>query len=173
MSDSLEPKILFNGQYIPAHEAWKRMETATVATEILERFNTTFPDLATEETRAVVPLVRQRLKDVEVRLPKIPAKAPEIKELAIALLKTTSPEEVLDTLQVEFDTELDIQQLLALTGKEPYLSSISQEANELTTNKISNDQMAELWNELRRPAPGGGFWTAAKVEKLLSGDWDD
>ena len=46
MTDTLEPKILFNGTLIPAHEAWKRMETATMATEILERFNKTFPDLA-------------------------------------------------------------------------------------------------------------------------------
>lgn len=173
MTNSLEPKILFNGQFIPAHEAWKRMETATVATEILERFNQTFPDLATEETRAVVPLVRKRLKDVEVTLPKRPPKAPEIKERALALLKTTSPEDVLNILRVEFGSELDMQQLLSLTGKEPYLNAISQEADELITNKISNKQMAELWNELKRPAPGGGFWTAAKVANLLSGNWED
>lgn len=149
------------------------METATVAAEILERFNNTFPDLATDETRAIVPLVRKRLKEVEVRLPKRPPKAMEIKERAIALLKTNSPEDVLDMLQVEFRTQLDMQQLLSLTGKAPYLSSVAEEANEYIANKISYEQMAVLWNELRRPAPRGGLWTASKVKRLLDGDWDD
>lgn len=173
MTDTLEPKILFNGMLIPAHEAWKKMETATVATEILERFNKKFPNLATEETYAVVPIVRKRLKEIELRLPKLPPKAPEIKGRAIALLTKTSPEDTLDTLRTEFGSEIDVQQLLAMTGKEPYLRSIAQEANELTTNKVSHEQMAELWNELKRPSPGGGFWTAAKVRRLIDGDWDD
>ncbi|MCB1798452.1 MAG: hypothetical protein KDI67_06165, partial [Gammaproteobacteria bacterium] len=64
-----EPMICFGGEWIPAHDVWKKMETTTVVVDAIARFNEHFPHLASADTRNVVPLVRQRLKDVTLRMP--------------------------------------------------------------------------------------------------------
>lgn len=172
MSDDTEPKIMFAGEWIPAHEAWSKMETALTATEVIDRFNTRFPHLASEETQAVVPEVRRRLRDIQLSMPKGMARAPELRGRALELLQSQGPEDVLETLREEFDADIDMRSLLAITGREPYLVALQREAGELAQNKVSDEQAATLWNELQRPAPGGGLWTASKVRQVLDGEVD-
>jgi hypothetical protein len=62
-------KIRLGGQWLPADEVWRKVETATVAADAIERFNTRFPELSTAETREVVALVRERLADIAPQLP--------------------------------------------------------------------------------------------------------
>jgi hypothetical protein len=61
--------IRFRGDWVPAHEVWHKMEALTVVIEAIDRFNERFPELASDETRHVVPLVRRRLKEIELRMP--------------------------------------------------------------------------------------------------------
>jgi hypothetical protein len=166
--DNEQPTIRFGDSWIPAPDAWKKMETATVVTDAIDRFNTDFPHLATDETRAVVPLVRQRLKDIEVRMPKSRAEMPSLADAASELLQTLPPEDVLEMLREKHGAEISLRQLVQLVGDTPYLQSLGREAREFTLNRISPPQTADLWNDARRPAPGGGLWTAKKVERLLA-----
>ena len=154
-----QPMIRFAGVWVPAHEVWKRMESATVVVEHIERFNSNFPQLSSEKTRDVVPLVRRRLKEIELRMPHIAAE----------LLRSKTVDETLDTLADEHGVELGVEQLVHVAGEESYLNSLQREARDLRNNRVSPEQSAQLWNEQGRPAPGGGLWSPTKILKLLEG----
>ncbi|MCB1788818.1 MAG: hypothetical protein KDJ27_16375 [Gammaproteobacteria bacterium] len=168
MSDSDEqPMVRFGGDWIPAHDVWKKMETATVVVDHIDRFNSKFPHLASGTTRDVVPLVRQRLKDVELYMPR-KIEYPDIAPEAVQMLATASPEDVIDALAEMHDMSVSLDQLIQIAGEKAYLGALNREGLELMNNRVSPEQTAQLWNELQRPAPGGGMWSAKKVEELLS-----
>ncbi|MDJ0739264.1 MAG: hypothetical protein QNJ91_06080 [Gammaproteobacteria bacterium] len=165
--DAQEPLIRFGDAWIPAHDAWKKMETATVVVDRIDRFNENFPQLSSHRTRDVVPLVRRRLKNVELRMPR-PAEQPDIAAIASGLLETLSPDDVLDALAERHASEMGLDQLIQLVGERPYLDALGREAGDFAMNRISPEQTAQLWNELGRPAPGGGLWSAGKIQSLLA-----
>jgi len=164
--DSDEPVIRFGGEWVPAHAVWKKMETTTVVVDAIDNFNEQFPHLATDITREVVPTVRERLKQVEVRMPR-KSELPDLSDVAAGLLGAMSPEDALETLSREHGTEMDMQQFIQLAGEQAYLEALYREAAEFADNRISPDQTSQLWNDLGRPAPGGGLWTEKKVQGLL------
>ena len=170
--DELEPKILFDGQWIPAHQAWRKLEVATQAAETLERFNREFPHLATSETQAVVEEVKRRMRNIELLMPKRPSHPQEMHHRAQELLQQLGLEETLDILNAEFASDLDLRTLLTLIGQRTYLTALQSEVADLRQNKISDEQTAALWNDSHRPAPGGGLWTATKVRAVAAGDAD-
>lgn len=151
---------------MPAHEVWSKIETLQSVATAIERFNEEFPDLATLTTREVVPIVRDRLKQVRLRMPGREAPANN-QAVASGLLQTLSPEQVVERLQEDHGLQIDLAQLVQLVGEHPYRNALQREALELHKNRISAEQMAELWNDARRPVPGGGLWSAVKVEHLL------
>jgi hypothetical protein len=165
--DSEDPMIRFGGEWTPAHEVWKKMETATVVVDAIDRFNDGFPHLSSAETRNVVPLVRKRLKEIEMRMPSRDAGLPDLGPLAIELLASRSPEDALEALQEDHGVSLEIQQLVQLAGVPAYIDALRREAAEYASNGISPEQTGQLWNDFGRPAPGGGLWSAAKVSQLL------
>jgi hypothetical protein len=162
-----QPTIRFAGVWIPAHEVWSRMESATVVVEHIHRFNEQFPHLASEETRRVVPVVRQRLKEIELRMPSKDEPVDDVSDVAARLLETLTVEETLTALAEEHGVPLGVQQLIQIAGEEPYTSALRREGSDLKTNRVSPEQTAQLWNEQGRPAPGGGLWSPTKVIKLL------
>ncbi len=165
-----QPMIRFAGVWVPAHEVWKRMESATVVVEHIERFNTKFPHLSSEQTRNVVPLVRQRLKEIELRMPNKDEDAEDIGDIAAELLKSSSVDETLETLAKDYDVTLAAEQLVHVAGEDAYVNAMRREAREFVTNRVSPEQNAQLWNEQGRPAPGGGLWSPTKVIALLGVD---
>jgi hypothetical protein len=56
-----------------------------------------------------------------------------------------------------------------MVGKQPYIGSLKKEVGFLHNNGISNEQIAELWNELGRPGPSGADWTKETVT-LVGGE---
>jgi hypothetical protein len=164
--DKAEPMIRFGGEWIPAHDLWDKMETANVVADALERFNERFPQLSSSGTRDVVPLVRQRLKDIDLRMPD-DDQPQDLTAVAIGLLESMVPEEVVKVLRQDHNVEMDIAQLVQLAGEDAYSSALRREAGVFAHNQVSPEQTAELWNDAARPAPGGGLWTAKKVGDLL------
>lgn len=162
------PMIRFGGEWIPAHEVWKKMETANVVVDAIARFNEHFPHLSSADTRNVVPLVRQRLKDVELRMPR-KSELPDLGVVAAELLAAMSPEDVIDVLSEKHGAAISLSQLVQLVGDQAYREALQREAREFEMNLISPDQTAQLWNDAARPAPGGGLWTTRKVAELLQG----
>lgn len=165
-----QPMIRFAGVWIPAHEIWTRLESATVVVEHIHRFNERFPHLSSEQTRSVVPVVRRRLKEIELRMPKSAEPVDDISDIAARLLETLTVEEALTALAEEHGVPLSVQQLAQIAGAEPYTSALRREGSDLKTNRVSPEQTAQLWNEQGRPAPGGGLWSPTKVIKLLGSE---
>ena len=160
-----DPKIRFGGKWTPAHEVWKKMETANAVAAAIERFNKGFPHLSTVETRNVVPLVRQRLKDIELRMPS--DGLPDLAPIAVDLLKTLTPEAALQALTDAYGVKLELHQLVEMAGNAPYIDALAREAVEYEDNRISPEQTAYLWNDAGRPAPGGGQWNEGMIRDLL------
>ena len=142
------------------------METVNVIADSIERFNTEYPHLSSAQSRDVVPLVRQRLKNIDLRMP---SQTPQLDlgEVTGGLLETMSPEDVIELLRDQYATDIDLSRLIQLAGEEAYVSAIQREAREHTLNLVSPEQTALLWNDAARPPPGGGLWTAKKVQDLL------
>ena len=161
-----DPMIRFGGEWVPAHEVWEKMETATVVVATIDHFNEHFPDLSTKETRDVVPLVQQRLKQIELRMPPRDGGLPDLGPLANELLDEHSPEGALAAMRERHGVQLELQHLIQLAGQ-AYVGALTREATEFEANRVLPEQTAELWNDSGRPAPGGGLWTAAKVNRLL------
>lgn len=165
-----EPMIRFGGEWVPVHEVWDKLETANVVADAIDRFNTQYPYLSSADTRSVVPLVRERLKEMELKMP-VGYNRPDLKAVAIELLDAMPPEDALDVLREEHKAELTILQLIQLAGEQPYLECLRREAVEFRLQRITAEQAAQLWNDATRPAPGGGLWTKKKVEDLINSQY--
>lgn len=161
-----EPLIRFGEHWIPAHQAWKKMETASAVADVIEHFNTNFPHLSSQQTRAVVPDVRQRLKDIQLRMPR-KAETPDFSTIASDLLGMMPPEDAIDELARDHGMDIDLHELIAIVGQQAYLGALQREAIEYQQNQILEEQTSHIWNEMARPAPGGGLWNKQKIEKLI------
>lgn len=162
-----EPHIRIGDETVPAHQAWQRLETATAVTDAIDRFNERFPHLSSAVTRDVVPVVRQRLRDIELRMPKKQRDGPDLPAIVAALLDQLSPEEVLEAVEAEYGEALNLNELIVMAGERAYMVALRREAAEYVANKILPEQTADIWNDLHRPAPGGGLWSRRKVEMVL------
>jgi len=160
-------RILFGGKEIPTFEAWPKLEVANAALGVLERFNRRRPQLATALTRDLEEEVRRHLRHLEILLPTPPKKGADVVEIARALLQRHTPEEAVERLRSEHGLDCDLNGLVHLAGIDAYLSCLVDEARVLLRNAISPEQIAELWNEGGRPAPGQPFWNPTLIEGIL------
>jgi hypothetical protein len=160
--------ILFAGEMIPTYRAWSKLEVAQEALKVLSDFNENRPQLATAETRQREKEVRKHLGGIEILLPTPPRKDPDMSDKARALLLSMTPEEAIDVLASEHNTDCDINGLIHLAGTEAYLESLANEAALFQQNSILPEQIANLWNEARRPSPGKPFWDKYEVQRLLA-----
>ena len=158
--------VRFAGHWLPAHAVWNKLETATEVMEAIHRFNEHFPGLASASTREVVPRVRRRLREIALRLPARPRPV-DRGAIAAALLARTTPEEALRVLAEAHGMTLEMRELIQLAGEAAYCGALRREALQLRDNQVSADQAMRLWNSAGRPAPGGGLWTARKIDALL------
>ena len=164
-----EPSLIhFGGAWLAAHDVWKKMETANAVTDVIDHFNTRFPHLSSSDTREVVPLVKQRLKDMTLRIP-AEYRRPDIGAVAAELLDSMSPEDTIEVLTERHGIRMDVMQLIQMAGEKSYVKALCREAAEYRLHRISADQTAQLWDALARPAPGGGLWTGKKVTAILDG----
>jgi DNA polymerase III gamma/tau subunit len=164
----VQPSIRFGDKEIPTYEAWSKLEAANMAARHLESLNERFPELASEATRSAVKTTQQRLKSVEVLVPQAPKKSPELEDVVLGLLHQHSLEEVAEKLQQEQGLEIDMAGVVFLIGMERYCVILGEEVNMYRANALSDEQIAELWNETNRPVPGGQpRWNAASVSTLI------
>ncbi len=134
----------------------------------LEYLNMRYPKLACEESKEGVQEWRKRKGEIHLVMQKIVKRqgvemVVDTGKLARDLLVSHSIEEVLDLLLKDHGIEMNVKTLVKMVGKESYLGSLKKETGFLHNNGISNEQIAELWNELERPGPSGAEWTEETV----------
>lgn len=161
--------IRFSGTEIPCHKLWKKLETLSAANTLLDRLNTEYPALSSHPTVSTVAKVNGILSALDVRIDRSKGSDPseDLQNYAQSLLKENDLEAVLDVLEQEKGLDTDLRGLISLIGSESYLECLAREANMLTENQISPAQIAELWNEQKRPSPDSSFWHADEVSALL------
>ncbi len=152
--------------------------------DLLDRLNETYPDLADDFTqnsveefrRKSVSLHNHQNQAAEISTSKQlfteetastnPAEQKRI-ETAQELLAIHSLDDVLDILQTEHGTTLDLPQLASLVGNSAYTDALRREAREFQSNAISLPQIAQLWKDFGRPPIGDTEWTVSSVSMIL------
>lgn len=166
-SEQANHRIRFGDKEIPTCDAWAKLEIATQALEVLSRYNTELPNLASDLTRTTEEEVRKRLGGIEILIPPPPKRSEDLVDTVRALLLNHTPEDALDILARDHNADLDLNALVHLAGSEAYLQCLSNEVTTFRQNAISFEQIAELWNDAKRPAPGKPFWDKFSVEQLF------
>ena len=146
--------------------------------ERLESLNRTYPELASPASHSAVEQWHQT--KVSLGLNPGTSGEPESREtisgdslsearkLAIALLEGNGLEEVQDVLQTELALTLSMPMLVRLIGNTAYRDALKQDGGLMQQNAISYEQIANLWNDLERPAFGATEWNARSISVLLS-----
>jgi len=142
------------------------MKFATDIVNSIERFNQRFPRLSTQNTLDVVPLVRQRLREISLRMPENDEPI-DPGELLGQLLEEMSPEDAIVALRRRTGQAIDLRELISLAGEEAYSAALAREAEDFRSNSISPEQTAQIWNESGRPLPGGGLWSGKRIQEML------
>ncbi|PLY15009.1 MAG: hypothetical protein C0631_07710 [Sedimenticola sp.] len=162
------------------------LETIDACADRLDQLNAKFPNLTRDDLRESVEYWRKNrpVGSIEIIAPQprarseveLVARVPEseaednrdrICRIAIELLQSNGLEDTLDILDSEYKVELTIKNLIVLVGKQVYVKALRRDALLLKENAISFDQIADLWNDLDRPAFGGASWTSRSVSTLL------
>ncbi|MEI6414055.1 MAG: hypothetical protein WCP34_07310 [Pseudomonadota bacterium] len=187
MADKSENStVLFAGHAIPTSEAWKRMQTMLDTANHLDRLNQMFSHLATDQTRFCVTEARRHIKGAAVESPakkaksaplEPPARDPTgqlksvpLEKLAADLVVSKGLDAALDAVQAERGVAIGLQDLVQLIGFKAYEQALVAElsSDEFVKNRLSAQQIAYLWNETERPAPGKPFWDERTVQELMN-----
>ena len=83
-------------------------------------------------------------------------------------LEQHSLEETAEILLIEHGAEYSLPRLVQLVGQPAYVAALRAEARQLSENAISYQQIAGLWNDLRRPPLGADRWSEQSVTMLAS-----
>lgn len=68
MSEKKIPKVRVGNSWVDAHRVWNVVETITTATDLVEKFNESRPQLSTPISQEVVDVVRKRIRDMEIAM---------------------------------------------------------------------------------------------------------
>lgn len=150
------------------------IEAFEACADQLERLNKSYPKLACDASNSGVQQWRERKGEIHLAMQEIQKRqgvemVVDTGKMAKELLVSHSIEETLDLLLQDHGVEMDVKTLVKMVGKQSYLGSLKKEVAFLHNNGISNDQIAELWNELQRPGPSGAEWTKETVT-LVGGE---
>jgi hypothetical protein len=162
--------VRFGDKKAPMKKVREVLQSTQSAVDVLRRLNETYPHLASDRSRRTVNEVNHRLKNflVGVDDPKVHKQQVNIEDVARDLLARHGPEEAMELLMTEHQVSCDLQGLLRMAGVEAYQRSLVRDVHELQANKVGYDQIADLWNEFGRPAPGKPFWDAKSVERMMA-----
>ena len=150
----------------------KLFEAVDACADQLDRLNNQFPNLAGKSTRESV--IHWRNRKIQVRLHQTHGdkgakgnRNDDVKKLAMKLLENNGLEDTLDILLAKHQKDLTLPKLIHLIGKGEYIVALRKDAGLLLDNAISYDQIAQLWNDLDRPAMGSPKWSGRSVSILV------
>ena len=119
-----EPVIRFGGEWIPAHDLWEQDgDDQRHRERAIERFNKEFPHLTSSHSRDVVPLVRQRLKDIDLRMPDEDAQ-PDLAQVGSGCWNPCHPNRPSRFCATSTTPQMDIAQLINWPAKAAYVSAL-------------------------------------------------
>ncbi|MEO5342029.1 MAG: hypothetical protein H7842_01610 [Gammaproteobacteria bacterium SHHR-1] len=177
----------FGNNRISQEELRQKRDSLDQARDQLERMNRRFPDLASNFVRKMLgksgpaPSARPQPQTQESVQTQAQAQAqiekealaekklrdiPGLEKLVAGMVGQMSVEEVLETLSRDHGIEIDSVALARVAGVKAYGMMLKRELEQYEQNFLSEEQIAELWNEADICVPGGGLWTAKAIEQL-------
>lgn len=159
-------------------EQRERLQQALDAcAERLDSLNRSYPDLASpisrgaverwHQTKVILGLNLGPSEDSESQEENSDDSLHEARKLAIELLESNGLEEVQNILETEHALTLSMPKLVQLVGNTAYRDALKKDAELMLHNAITYEQIANLWNDLERPAFGAPDWNARSVSVLL------
>ena len=146
--------------------------------ERLDSLNRSYPELASpisqgaveqwHQTKVSLGLNPGPCEDLESQDKNSDDSLHEARKRAIELLESNGLEEVQDILQTEHALTLNMPKLVQLIGNTAYRGALKKDAELMLHNAITYEQIANLWNDLERPAFGAPDWNPRSVSVLLS-----
>lgn len=169
MANEKKTFIKIAGMDIPIHLAWKKITVLREASDVLDRLNEKYPKLSSDFTQDILPIVKHRLDSAIGEYTPPPELSTDFIEYLKQKIKTHAPEDCIDLLFREKNIEINLNDLVNAIGSPLYLAALKREAesDEYIQNKIAPEQIAQIWNDMKRPAPGKDHWVTKDVEKLL------
>ena len=159
-------------------QKYRLQQALNACAERLDSLNQSFPDLAssiTEEavaqwnrTKVSLGLNLEPSHDSESQKGESQDPWREARNLAIALLENNGLEEVRDILQTEHALTLNMPKLVHLIGNAAYRDALKKDGKQMLQNAITYEQIANLWNDLERPAFEAPNWNPRNVSVLIS-----
>lgn len=143
---------------------------AEEAVNLLKRMKISYPHLISPYVDAAIENWRGRFpaQDAGMAVEQIQLNDEEmLPKVASELLEIHQMEDVLEMLSERFSIDADYDLLISLVGKEGYKGALCREADEMINHAISTEQIADLWNSLGKPGPGGQLWTSELITSLL------
>lgn len=149
----------------------KFIEALNEGADQLDSLNKQFPELASDFTIETVEEFRHHAielaQDCSEPEKHLAAEDNKLVDTIRELLAIHSFEDVLDILETEHGTTLDMVQLVNIIGNNAYITALRLEAHKFQSNAISLKQIAQLWKDFGRPPLGDTSWTAKNVSLLL------
>ncbi len=139
---------------------------AEEAIDILKKLSGSYPHLVSPYVEVAIDNWEKHRHSTQAATDLKRAEEQALSRVASALIETHQMEDVLQLLSAEFSLEIDYEYLISLVGRKRYISALRREADELMSNSISLEQMAQLWNSMGKPVLGGGRWTASNVSMI-------
>jgi len=146
--------------------------------ERLHNLNRSYPELASpisqgaveqwQQTKAGLGLNTGPSGDFESQEENSDGSLYEVRKLAIEMLESNGLEEVQDMLETEHALTLSLPKLVQLIGNTAYREALKKDGGLMLHNAITYEQIANLWNDLERPAFGAPDWNSRSVSVLLS-----
>lgn len=137
---------------------------------ILQRMSHIYPHLVSPLVGTAInnweKRISSRLDAMQVAADIKRAEEEALSRLASELIETHQMEDVLQLLSEEFSIEINYEQLISLIGKDRYINALRREADELSQHLITHGQIAQLWNNMGKPALGGRRWTVGSIASL-------
>lgn len=131
--------------------------------------NEAYSALATDNTRRGVELWRQYRARPRLQAAPAPEKNDvDLRPIIIDLLRQHSFEEVQELLVNNYTTLMPLPEMVQLIGRQEYLITLKRELKELVKNAVSFEQVATLWNDLKRPALGNTTWNSGSISLLAN-----
>jgi hypothetical protein len=159
-------------------QKYKVQQALNACAERLDSLNQSFPDLASPTTEEAVSqwnrikvslgLNLETSRDSESQEKDSEDPGYESRKLAIELLENNGLEEVRDILQTEHALTLNMPKLVQLIGNAAYRDALKKDAEQMLQNAITYEQIANLWNDLERPAFEAPNWNPRNVSVLMS-----
>jgi hypothetical protein len=174
----------FGKRQLPLEEVREKHNTLEEAKEQLNHLNERYPDLASNYVRQMLqgeakgkaakvdaqagakPGAAQAQEAQPEQQKQVGKEIPGLDKLVAKMTGSMSVEEALEALDREHGIKTDSATLARAAGVEAYAQMLRRELEQYEANFLSEEQIAELWNEADITAPGGGLWTVTAIRRL-------